>query len=161
MIFIIVGLLVLFIWLLIHNQKSNFGIKNSEQIQISELIKDTEKRIQESEDLLKELRASRLGDELDLERPTNFEIVGVHIPKRKNYILTYCSRYDFLSLVPEKNNPYSDSAIAVKHNNRIIGHVAERDVNIVHEIIKEDFVTSILEITFDGSYLTVYMNIYY
>lgn len=67
--------------------------------------------------------------------------------------------YDELELKHEKNNKFSNRAIVVKHEGKKIGYVAESDVEVVHGIIENQFKSHISEIDYDGSYLTVRIEI--
>ena len=88
-----------------------------------------------------------------------FELTGVHIGQRKNYLLNYCEEYDPVVLKKEKNNPASKLAIAVKHENKLIGYIAERDLDEVHgfyENISQSFIASI---EYDGDCLNVEIDV--
>jgi hypothetical protein len=161
-IFISITILVLILILKPDNKPKSELNKNSEDyVPTSELIRRTEERIASSKALIAEIRAKE-GNETILENAESetgnyeeYELTGVHIPNRKNYVLNYCNEYDELELKHEKNNKYSDKAIVVKHNGKKIGYIAEYDVEEVHEIIKNPFTSHIAEIEYDGSYLTV------
>lgn len=93
------------------------------------------------------------------ENISEFEVTGIHIDNRKKYISENCSENDDVKLKHEKNNPYSNRAIVVKHLGKTIGYIAEYDVEEVHEILITEFEAKISEIDFDGNYLTVRINI--
>jgi len=97
----------------------------------------------------------------DYENSESFEVTGVHIVSRKNYIISYCSIFDEVELIHEKNNKYSKRAIAVKHDGRKIGYIPEYNVEEVHKILKKDYEANIEEINYDGSYLSVHALISY
>lgn len=171
--YIIIGIGILgFIFLIKSNKpnpkpKSELNKKPDDYVPTSELIRRTEERIASSKALLAEIRANE-GNETVLENTESesetgiyeeYEITGVHIASRKNYILNYCAEYDELELKHEKNNKFSDRAIVVKHDGKKIGYISESDVEEVHGIIKNPFTSHIAEIEYDGSYLTVQIGI--
>lgn len=171
--YIIIGIAILILVFMIKPKskpKSDMNPKSNDYIPTPELIKRTEERIASSKALLAKIKANE-GTETIIESNETesesysgykeFEITGVHIPSRKNYILNYCSEYDKLELKHEKNNKYSDQAIVVKHDGKKIGYIAEYDLDEVHEIISKRFTSHITEINYDGSYLTVYLALEY
>ena len=171
--YIIIGIVILGLIFIIKSNKPNpkpkpeINKKPDDYVPTSELIRRTEERIASSKALLAEIRANE-GNETILENTESetgtgtgtgiyeeYEVTGVHIASRKNYILNYCAEYDELELKHEKNNKFSDRAIVVKHDGKKIGYIAEYDVEEVHGIIKNPFTSHIAEIEYDGSYLTV------
>lgn len=92
---------------------------------------------------------------------SEFEIVGIHVENRKKYITENCSEDDEVILKHEKNNQYSNRAIQIKHLNKIIGYIAEYEVEEVHEILKTKYEAKISEIDFYNGFLTVKINIEY
>lgn len=167
--YIIIGIVILGLIFIIKSNKPNLKpkseikIKPDDYVPTSELIRRTEERIASSKALLAEIRANE-GNETILENTESesetgiyeeYEVTGVHIASRKNYILNYCAEYDELELKHEKNNKFSDRVIVVKHDGKKIGYIAESDVEEVHGIIKNPFTSHIAEIQYDGSYLTV------
>ena len=171
--YIIIGIVILGLIFLIKSNKPNpkpkseLNKKPDDYVPTSELIRRTEERIASSKALLAEIRANA-GNETVLDNTESesetgiyeeYEITGVHIANRKNYILNYCAEYDELELKHEKNNKFSDRAIVVKHDGKKIGYISESDVEEVHGIIKNPFTSHIAEIEYDGSYLTVQIGI--
>lgn len=90
-----------------------------------------------------------------------FELTGVHIPKRKNYLLNYCEEYDQVTLQHEEKNPASKRAIAVKHENKLIGYISEADLDDVHKFLDRISQAFISAIDYDGKRLDVEIEIEY
>ncbi len=84
-----------------------------------------------------------------------FNLKGVHRFKRKTYILGNCQELDAVKLKHEPNNEYSDTAIMVLHNGKLIGYVPDDETEFYLEVIKSDYKAYIDFIDFDGSYLDV------
>ena len=150
-------------------RKAELNTKPTDYVPTSELIRRTEENIASTRALLDETRAKE-GKEIINQRDKSasdsggyeeYEITGVHIPSRKNYVLNFCSEYDGLELRHEKNNKFSDRAIAVKHDGKKIGYIAESEVEEIHKIIMNTFKAYIVEIDYDGSCLTVQLAIEY
>lgn len=143
--------------------KSELNKKSDDYVPTSELIKRTEKRIASSKALLAKISANEgnetILDNTDSESETvickEYEVTGVHISSRKNYIINYCTEYDEIELEHEKYNKFSNRAIVVKHEGKKIGYIAKYDVEEVQGIIKKPFTSHISKIDYDGSYLTV------
>lgn len=89
----------------------------------------------------------------------DYEVTGVHVFSRKNYIINFCEEYDHVELFHDVNNEYSSEAIGIKHENKIIGYISRHDVEEVHKIIKMTHKAHISEIDYDGSYLNVRVEI--
>lgn len=167
-IFLGIAILIIFI-LLTPRSKPKTGRNNklSDYVPTSDLINQTEERIASSNALLAKTRANEgiditIGsEEQDFGGYEEFELTGVHIPKRKKYILKNCAENDVVELRHEKNNTFSDKAIIVTHNGAEIGYIAEHDLHEVHEIISNPFTSHITAIDFDGSFLAVYIALDY
>lgn len=172
--YLIIGMAILALVLVLiiksnKNRKTGSPNKPTNYVPTSELIRRTEERIAASKTLLAEIKNNKVdetiiaGAELEVESENHeeYEVTGVHIPNRKNYILNYCAEYDQVDLKHEKNNKYSDRAIVVKHNRKTIGYIAEYDVEVIHEIIAKPYKAIITEIGYDGSFLTVRLTIGY
>lgn len=170
--YIFLGTAILILFVLIRNgrkPKTERNTNPNDSVPTSEFIKRTEERIASSNALLAEIRANEGNDTVNESEEGDlytggygeFELSGVHIPKRKKYILNYCAENDAVELTHEKNNSYSDKAIVVTHNGAEIGYIAAHDLDEVHEIISNPFTSHITAIDFDGSYLAVYIALDY
>lgn len=127
----------------------------------SELLLRAEIRIQESKKLLKDIRNKYPKVKQNFENENEYEVTGVHIANRKKYIIENCIEYDEVELLHEKKNKYSEKAVAVKHLNKIIGYISESENEEVLEIIEKNYDAKIIEIDYDGGYLTVKIIIEY
>lgn len=90
-----------------------------------------------------------------------FEVTGVHLPGRKKYILDNCSEEDLVEFIPEKNNPANPLAVAVKHKKKLIGYIADYDLDQVHELMKYEHEGIITSIDYDGDYLEMKVDLQY
>jgi len=91
----------------------------------------------------------------------DFELTGVHIKDRKKYILSECELYDFVILNHEPNNQFDNQAIKVQHFGKKIGYVPAHLTDILHDIIKEDFLAYINSCFEIDGFLTVDITICY
>lgn len=91
----------------------------------------------------------------------DLEVVGVHIPIRKNYILEFCKVGDDVTLEHEKKNKVSNRAILVRHNGKKIGYIREMYVEDIHQYMQGEIRAHILSIELDIKYLTVEITIGY
>ncbi|GAK96810.1 hypothetical protein JCM19294_1119 [Nonlabens tegetincola] len=66
-----------------------------------------------------------------------YEIAGVHISKRKNYILDNCNEGDEITLKPEPNNPVDENAIAIYHESKHIGYVRAIDIDKLKDTVND------------------------
>ena len=161
-IFIILLLVIILIFVAANNGKTETQQKNNLKYDPKlDYVLQTELRIQESKKLLEEIREKYPKTENNFGNFSEFEVTGIHIENRKKYILDNCNEYDEVTLKHEKNNKFSNRAIVVKHNNKIIGYIPESEVEEVHEIIKNNFEAKISEIDYDGSFLNIKINIEY
>jgi hypothetical protein len=91
----------------------------------------------------------------------SFEVVGVHIASRKDYIINNCEEYESVELFFDINNKYSDQAIAVQHEETVIGYIKEEDCSVVREFMNhpEGYNAFISALSVSDSYLHVEIHI--
>jgi hypothetical protein len=111
-----------------------------------------------TEILLEKIRSERRANYTSKDE---FEVVGVHVQNRKNYIIDTCLEGSEVELVHEKGNRYSKRAVAVRHYDKRIGYIAEEDLDEIHMIISKDFDAYLSTVDFDGAYLKVKITIEY
>lgn len=91
----------------------------------------------------------------------DYEVTGVHIPHRKNYILSNVDIIDSVEIYHQKSNKFSDKAIAVKHGNKVIGYISEIDIEKVWPILEKEHQAFIAAVDYFDNYLAVEITIEY
>ncbi|WZL88326.1 BRCT domain-containing protein [Salinimicrobium sp. 3283s] len=88
-----------------------------------------------------------------------YDITGVHIPSRKDYILNHCEELDPVFLRKEPSNPVNPEAVAIYHYEQLIGYIPDIDLDDVHKYYDRISDASISEIEYDGDFLRVEINV--
>ena len=102
--------------------------------------------------------------DIDLSKYTyydEFEITGVHINYRKEYIINFVKIKYPIKLQRERDNVYSENAIKIMCEGAHIGYVTELDVEEVGNIIEGDYFAFISVLDFDGGYLDLHFKIFF
>ena len=90
-----------------------------------------------------------------------FPVAGVFEEDTKAYIVRFLKKKYPISLIPEPNNEYSDSAIGICDNKFKIGYVPEEYTEEVLEIIKGNHKALISAIYYDGDWIDIYVKLYF
>tara|TARA_R100000306_G_C4378599_1_gene143143 strand:+ start:4139 stop:4549 length:411 start_codon:yes stop_codon:yes gene_type:complete len=90
-----------------------------------------------------------------------FELAGVHIPERRNYILQFVKWRHPVLIYHESNNRFSKQALAVQHTSVIIGYVPEYMITEVRPLLEKKHQVLIESVDFSGGYLEVKVSVYY
>lgn len=95
-------------------------------------------------------------------------LAGTHIASRKNYILKNGWDTMPVELVPEPKNKFDKNAIAVKHEEKLIGYIPEDKTQMIHPILEKEYEAAFESMEEEESYskpgeihLTVYLRINY
>lgn len=95
-------------------------------------------------------------------------VSGVHVPKRKSYILNNLFEGIPVDLIPEPTNKFDTNAIKVVESEVLIGYIPADKADLVHPLLLNDHYVEISEIEEEESYtkpgtihLKVYITIYY
>jgi len=96
---------------------------------------------------------------IDYDELEELEVKGVHIARRKNYILNYCDEYDDVTLFHDKNNKHSDTAVGIRHEGTLIGYLSSTDREDIGFELEMEHRSYITTIDYDGSYLDVHVQI--
>lgn len=95
-------------------------------------------------------------------------VSGVHVPKRKSYILNNLFEGIPVDLIPEPTNKFDANAIKVVESEVLIGYIPADKISIVKPILLNDHYVEISEMEEEESYskpgtihLKVYITIYY
>lgn len=99
-------------------------------------------------------------DEFNEDSNVFFEVVGVHIPSRRRFILNNCALGDKVILEADPTNPHDSDAIKVMCHNRLIGYIKSYEIEDVNLFIEDEYVAKILTIDVDyRNYITVEISI--
>lgn len=95
----------------------------------------------------------------EFEESESFDLTGVHIAKRKKYILDNCQEYDDVELFRDVKNSKDPNAIGIKHNGNLIGYFAAYDLEQADEILDLNHKAYISDINYDGNYIDVVIEV--
>lgn len=95
-------------------------------------------------------------------------LAGTHLATRKNYILKNGWDTMPVDLVPEPKNKFDSDAIAVKHEEKLIGYIPQDKTHLIHPILEKEYEAAFESMEEEESYsklgeihLTVYLRINY
>lgn len=128
--------------------------------------KEKEEKKQITNDYIEPIKPHNI--ELDYENSMIVYLSGSHIPTRKNYILKNGWDSMPVELEAEPNNKFDKNAIAVKHFDKILGHIPADKTHLVHPILLEDHYARFDSMEEEDSFtnpgeihLKVYLKIFY
>lgn len=102
--------------------------------------------------------------DLDLSKYTyydEFEVTGIHVDNRKNYILQFINLKYPIKLQHEKVNEYSNTAVQVLHDGFVLGYIRDEDSDEVMNISFGDYFAYVSQKYLDGTYLTLYIKVFF
>ena len=111
---------------------------------------------------------SKIQTKSKYENTLRVYLAGTHIATRKKYILNNGWDSMPVELVPEPKNKFDKNAIAVKHEEKLIGYIPEDKTYLVHPILEKEYEAAFDSMEEEESYskpgeihLTVYLKINY
>lgn len=72
-----------------------------------------------------------------------FSVSGVQLQDYIYPVLNICKELDVVNLIPEPNNTYDSNAIKVEVSKWHIGYVPESETDLIHSIIKKEYIAYI------------------
>lgn len=90
----------------------------------------------------------------------DFEIKGIHISDRFDYLSENSEIGDNLVLEEDYNNRYDENAVKVKLNKKVVGFVSRDDNKLVRTILKHGYICKLCDLDYDEGYTSAYFSLY-
>ncbi|MGV0927174.1 HIRAN domain-containing protein [Empedobacter sp. ULE_I145] len=129
--------------------------KNKIQNSIIQSKKSLPKKVNNIADVVQSVKEHKVIENNDY----TFDLTGVHINSRKNYIISNCEIGDEVFLYPEPNNEFDHNAIVVRHNNKIIGYVPANETSFIKDYINSEYFAVITFVDNFNDFLDVSITI--
>lgn len=127
----------------------------------AERIEKSNESIENSRELLRQIKEVRKIKISSLKNEATFEITGIHIAVRKNRIINTCEVDDEIIVSAEPKNKFDKNAIMIENHDGKIGYIKSEDTDEVHPLITGEHYSFISMINNFNDYLDVEITIRY
>ncbi|AZB21932.1 hypothetical protein EG338_07560 [Kaistella haifensis] len=90
----------------------------------------------------------------------DFEITGIHISDRFDYLVNECEIGEVLSLIEDDLNRYDSHAVKIMHRRKTVGYISSSDNKFVRKVMKYGYIAKFIDYDEQDDYCSAYISLY-